>query len=71
MTCKDVNLRELWVFEVCCERVRSVLGRNEMEARTVGIGARKERQVTLTLTICQVVNGKCCVVKGMRDRLNA
>jgi hypothetical protein len=33
MTCKNVNLRELCEFEFCGERVRSVLGRNEMVAR--------------------------------------
>jgi hypothetical protein len=40
---KDVNLKELFELEVCCEEVCSVLGLDGLEARTVGIGARKGR----------------------------
>jgi hypothetical protein len=66
---KDVNLRELCEFGFCCE-VRSVLGRSELEARPVGIGARKGRQNNLGQNNIQVVNCKCRVVNGMRDRSN-
>jgi hypothetical protein len=40
---KNVNLKELLEFEFFGGEVRSVLGRDELEARTVGIGARKGR----------------------------
>jgi len=65
---KDVNLKELFEFANFCGDVRSVLGLSELEARTVGIGARKGMQVNVELNVCQVVNGKRCIVRGMRDR---
>ena len=66
MTCKSVNLRELLVFELCREGMRSVLGSDELEARTVGIGALEGRQINLKLNVCQVVNSKAFVSSGMR-----
>ncbi len=40
---KDVNLKEFLEFEIFRGEVRSVLGLDGLEARTVGIGARKGR----------------------------
>ena len=66
MTCKSVNLRGLLVFAFCREGMRSVLGSDELEARTVGIGARKGRQISMELTVCQVVNDKAFISSEMR-----
>jgi len=63
---KNVNLRELDEFESCCEERRSVLGQDGLEARTVGIGARKKNNDNPGLNVCQMVNNKTFVSREMR-----
>jgi hypothetical protein len=63
----DVNLKEFCEFEVRCEGVRSVLGLGGLEARKVGIGARKGSKINLELNICQVVNNRAFVLSEMRS----
>jgi hypothetical protein len=63
---KNVNLKELCEFEFWCEGVRSVLGMSGLEARAVGIGARKGSDDNPGLNVCQVVNSKAFVSSGMR-----
>lgn len=61
-----MNLRELWEIEFCCEGMRSVLGRDELEAHAVGISARKGSEINLELNVCQVVNNKTFDLSEMR-----
>jgi hypothetical protein len=46
--------------------MRSVLGRDELEARAVGISARKGGNDNPRLNVCQVVNNKAFVSSEMR-----
>jgi hypothetical protein len=61
-----VNLKDFFEFEIFGGEMRSVLGLDGLEARTVGIGARKGRQISMELTVCQVVNDKAFISSEMR-----
>jgi hypothetical protein len=61
-----VNLKDFFEFEIFGGEMRSVLGLDGLEARTVGIGARKGRQISIELTVCQVVNDKAFISSEMR-----
>lgn len=61
-----MNLKDFFEFEIFGGEMRSVLGLDGLEARTVGIGARKGRQISMELTVCQVVNDKAFISSEMR-----
>jgi hypothetical protein len=61
-----VNLKDFFEFDIFGGEMRSVLGLDGLEARTVGIGARKGRQISMELTVCQVVNDKAFISSEMR-----
>jgi hypothetical protein len=62
-----VNLKDFFEFEIFGGEIHSVLGLDGLEARTVGIGARKGRQISMELTVCQVVNDKAFISSEMRN----
>jgi len=61
-----VNLKDFFEFEIFGGEMRSVLGLDGLEARTVGIGTRKGRQISMEFTVCQVVNDKAFISSEMR-----
>ena len=61
-----MKLKEFFELAILGGEMRSVLGLGGLEAREVGIGARKGGKINLKLNICQMVNNKTFVLSEMR-----